>query len=181
MVRPLQILQLLFLHCLISAPVSANIYYLLAGLKISTLNFITNWFRSYFANPSPYYDVPLVIKNTLVDYIFLRNVGQIFVMIVVFICFWFVFLMLGNKRIMLHKIWFGFFSEISEKRFQLMVINDVISLFYLPITYFGFFQISHLFESSGIYIANGIMTILFLAVAIIIPIVWMILWCKRTP
>ncbi len=113
MVRPLQILQILFLHCLINSPVSANIYYLLAGLKITTLNFIKNWFSSFFPTPSPYYDVPLTVKTALVDYIFLRNVGQIFVIIVVAICLWFVFLILGNKKIMKHKIWFSFFSEVS--------------------------------------------------------------------
>ena len=181
MVRPLQVLQLFFLHSLINAPVSANIYYLLAGLKISTLNFITNWFGSSFPSPSPYYDVPLIIKNALVDYIFLRNVGQILVMIVVALCFWFVFLMLGNKRIMRHKIWFGFFNEVSEKRFQLMLINDIISLFFLPIMYFGFFQLSHLYEAGGIYAANGTTTLIFLILAILVPIAWAMLWCRRTP
>lgn len=179
--RPLQILQLIFLHCLISAPVSANIYYLLAGLKISTLNFIKNWFSSFFPTPSPYYDVPLTIKTALVDYIFLRNVGQIFVMIVVMFCFWLVFLILGNKRIMKHKIWLNFFSEVSKKRFQLMVINDIVSIFYLPITYFGFLQMTHLFDAPGIYSFNGVMALIFLMVAIIVPIAWIVLWCKRTP
>ena len=108
MIKPLQMLQLLFLHSLIDSPVSANIYYFLIGFRISTLNFITNWFKTSFPSRTPYYDTPLKIQDTCIDYIFLRNVGQIYVIIVVFICFWFTFLILGNNKIIKHKIWHSF-------------------------------------------------------------------------
>ena len=49
MIKPIQMLQLLFLHSLIDSPVSANIYYLLVQLRLSTLNFVTNWFSSSFS------------------------------------------------------------------------------------------------------------------------------------
>lgn len=110
MVRPLQFLQLLFLHCLVDSPISANLYYPLKGLKNSTLNFITNWFKDSFSNSNVYYDTPLKIRDACLDYVFLRNVGQIYVVIVVLACFWFVFLILGNKKIISHKVWHSFLN-----------------------------------------------------------------------
>ncbi len=110
MVRPLQMLQLLFLHCMINSPIPANLYYILAALRISTLNFITNWFTNAFSSLSPYYDLPLKVADICTDYIFLRNLGQIFTMIVVLACFWIVFLLLGNKRVVPHKIWHSFLN-----------------------------------------------------------------------
>ena len=179
-VRPLQMLQLLFLHCLINAPVPANLYYFLSALRPSTLNFITNWFRNAFPSLSPYYDVPLKIADTCTDYIFLRNLGQIFTMIVVLVPFWLLFLLLGNKRIVTHKVWHSFLSEVSQKRYQFMVLNDVLSLFYVPLTYFAFLQLQHPFTDS-VTPFNGVATLLFLLLAIALPIVWTFLWCKRTP
>lgn len=110
MVRPLQFLQLLFLHCLVDSPISANLYYPLRGLQSSTLNFITNWFKDSFSTQSVYYDTPLKIQDACIDYIFLRNVGQVFVVMVVLACFWFLFLILGNKKIVSHKLWHSFLS-----------------------------------------------------------------------
>lgn len=95
-------------------------------------------------------------------------------------CFWLVFLLLGNNRVVSHKVWHSFLSEVSQKRFKNMIINDILSLFYLPITYFGFWQIRHLF-GSGIYGFNGFATLFFLISAIVVPIVWLGFWCKRTP
>ena len=102
-----------------------------------------------------------------------------FVVMVIYASFWFVFLMLGNKRLVSHKVWHGFFSGVSEKRFQWMVVNDVMGLFYVPVTYFGFWQFRHLF-GSGIYGFNGFATLLFVLLAIGTPILWMGIWCKRT-
>jgi hypothetical protein len=62
-----------------------------------------------------------------------------------------------------------------------MVINDILSIFYLPITYFGFFQMSHLFDNPGIYSFNGAIALIFVLIAIIVPIAWLVLWCKRSP
>jgi hypothetical protein len=180
MVRPLQMLQLLFLHCMVNSPVSANIYYLLAGLQNSTLLFINNWFSGSFPNPSPYYTVPLVIASTCTDYIFLRNVGQIFILIIILACFWLLFLVLGNKRIVTHKVWHSFLAEVSQKRYQFMVVNDVLSLFYLPILYFGFLQLQTLI-GPGIYAFNAAATLIFIALAITLPIIWTTVWYRRTP
>ena len=102
-------LQILFLHSMIDSPVAANIYYLLAELKISTLSFVNNWFSGSFSSEPSYYDTPLKIKSLFIDYVFLRNVGQIFTVIVVYFCFWFLFLILGNKRVVSHKVWHSFF------------------------------------------------------------------------
>ena len=180
MIRPLQMLQMLFLHCLIDSPAPANMYYLLQTLRLSTLNFVTNWFSGMFPSTIVYYDTPTKIYDTCIDYIFLRNVGQIFTLIVVMAVFAFIFLILSNKRIMCNKVWHSFFSEVSEKRFRWMALNDILSLFYVPITYFGFWQFHHLF-GTGIYGFNGFVTLVFVLSTILLPIIYLILWCKRTP
>jgi len=177
MVRPLQILQLLFLHCLINVQVPANLYYFLLQLQPSTFGFIINWFSKYLPVVAVYYDTPQKIADVFIDYVFLRNVGQIFVLIVILGVFWFIFLILGNKRILPHKIWHRFLEEVSQKRYQLMVINDVITLFYLPILYFGFMQLQHLF-GSGIYGFNGFVTLVFLLAALAMPFIWLLVWFK---
>ena len=182
MIKPIQMLQLLFLHSLIDSPVSANIYYLLVQLRLSTLNFVTNWFSSSFSTHALYYDTPLKIQDACVDYIFLRNVGQIYMMIVVFACFWFVFLILGNNKIIKDKIWHSFLNEVSVKRFRWMVINDCLGLFYVPVNYFGFWQFKNLFNNGGGVMAfNGFSALLFVLFAIAVPIVWLVMWCKKTP
>jgi hypothetical protein len=107
-VRPLQILQLLFLHCLINVQVPANLYYLLVQLKPSLLGFVKNWFSAYFPTTAAYYDTPQKIVDVFTDYIFVRNVGQVFTLMVVLGTFWFVFLLLGNRRVITHKIWHKF-------------------------------------------------------------------------
>lgn len=61
-----------------------------------------------------------------------------------------------------------------------MVVNDVLSLFYLPITYFGFWQFTHLF-GEGVYGFNGFSALVLVLAALIIPVVWLGLWCKRSP
>lgn len=110
MVRPLQVLQIYFLHCLASVGVPANLYYFLLQLKLSLLPFLENWFSPYLPEKSLYYDTPPKVGDVFVDYIFLRNVGQIFLLVVVLACFWFVFLILGNKRVVQHKVWHSFLS-----------------------------------------------------------------------
>ena len=44
MIRPMQILQILFFHAAIEAKAPANVFYFLKQIKYSTLDFITNWF-----------------------------------------------------------------------------------------------------------------------------------------
>jgi len=144
------------------------------------LEFTTNWFDSYFTTKSLYYDIPPKIVDIFVDFVFLRNLGQIFVFIVIFACFWAIFMLLGNKRLIPHKIWQPFFASISDKRYGLMVINDVLSLFYLPILFFSFMQLNNL-NGGGIYSFNAFVTVIFLIAAILMPVIWLLLWIKRTP
>jgi hypothetical protein len=141
------------------------------------LGFVVNWFKGYFPGKAVYYDTPQKIVDVFVDYVFLRNVGQIFVLIVILGSLWFVFLLLENKRIVSHKIWHKFLEEVSQKRYQLMVVNDVITLFYLPILYFGFLQLQHLF-GEGIYGFNVFATLLFVIAALAMPFVWLLVWFK---
>ena len=61
-----------------------------------------------------------------------------------------------------------------------MVINDMIGILYVPVTYFGFWQFKHLF-GSGIYAFNGFAALLFVLLAVTIPLLWLGLWFKRCP
>jgi hypothetical protein len=181
MVRPLQILQVFFFHCAIAVNAPPNIYYFLLQMKEATLSFAKNWFASSLPEASPYYSTPLKVADVFIDEIFLRHLGQFFLLLVVLACFWFVFLILGNRRIMKHKIWQGFLGEISEKRYQLMILNDVFSVFYFPLFYFALLQLSNLFTSGGFYVFNGIATLLLLLCAIVLPFAWVIQWKRRSP
>ena len=181
MVRPLQMLQILLFHCLIAAGIPANLYYFLFQAKESTFDFVQNWFKGNLPAASPYYDTPLKVADVFVDEVFLRHMGQLFVLAVILGCFWFVFLILGNKRIMTHKIWQGFFEKVSQKRYQLMVLNDVFSLFYFPLLYFAFMQLPRVPASSGFYALNYAVTVILLLLALIVPFAWWVLWKVRTP
>ena len=39
----------------------------------------------------------------------------------------------------------------------------------------------HLFDAPGVYSFNGAMALIFVLVAIAVPIAWIVLWYKRTP
>ena len=62
-----------------------------------------------------------------------------------------------------------------------MVVNDCLGMFYVPITYFGFWQFKNMFVSGGIYAFSGFSALVFVLAAIALPLVWLGLWCKRTP
>jgi hypothetical protein len=109
MVRPIQILQVFLFHCLIAVGVPANIYFFLLQMRSSTLDFVENWFAGGLPATSPYYSTPLKVVDVFIDEIFLRHLGQLFVLLVILGCFWFVFLILSSKHIMRNKIWQGFF------------------------------------------------------------------------
>jgi hypothetical protein len=49
------------------------------------------------------------IIDTIIDYDFLRNIGQIFFFISIFGCLWLIFLFLSNKRLISHKVWHNMF------------------------------------------------------------------------
>ena len=181
MVRPLQYLQIFFVHAMIGVDISANLYYFLDHAKHSILGFLPNFFSSLLPASSPYYNTPQKVADTVVDEIFLRHLGQLFFYAVIFICLWLLFLVLGNPRIVTHKIWQGFFRDISVKRYQLMVLHDVLSLFYLPLFYFAFSQFRTIFNEAGFYAANGFITVLFLLIGLVMPFVWIGLWAKKEP
>lgn len=67
MIRPLQILQILFFHAAIEAKAPANVFYFLKQIKYSTLDFIVNWFEDYLPLKSPYYDTPLKVADLFID------------------------------------------------------------------------------------------------------------------
>ena len=61
-----------------------------------------------------------------------------------------------------------------------MILNDIFSLFYMPICYFVFMQAPKLFDQSGsFYIANALVAIVLLIGCVVVPIVWGVLWKKR--
>lgn len=103
-----------------------------------------------------------------------------FILLTVLGCFWFVFLCLSSKYVVRHKVWQAFLEGISRRRFQLMVLNDAFSLFYLPLAYFAFMQLPNLFSSGGFYGLNAFLTLLLLLAAIIMPMVWVLLWWSRS-
>lgn len=129
---------------------------------------------------SPYYSTPLKVVDAFVDEIFLRHLGQFFLVASVMGCFWFFFLSISSKFVLRHKIWQGFFQEISRKRYQLMVINDVFSLFYFPIIYFAMMQMANLVSPGAFYALNAAVTVLLFIAAIIMPIAWITLWKVRS-
>jgi len=97
MVQPIQFMQVLFFHSMINVQVPANIYYFLLELKLSVFDFVTNWFSPYFDDKSVYWDTSIKLANIFVDYIFLRNLGQIFVFIAIFAILWLIFAILSRK------------------------------------------------------------------------------------
>jgi len=182
MIRPIQILQIMFFHCAIDVNVPANLFHFLKNMSYSTFHFIDNLFKSNFPIRSPYYSSPLKFIDVFVDEIFLRNMGQIFIWIFVLAILAFIFLILGNKRVVSHKIWHSFLSEVSIKRYRWMVVHDIFGLFYLPIIYFSFMQIKATFATfSDFYIYNALATVIFLLIALALPFVWFFMWLKNTP
>jgi hypothetical protein len=180
MIRPLQWLQILCFHCLIAVGAPPNIYYHLYQMKNSTLDFLTNWFESSLPNRSPYYSTPQKVADTFIDEIFLRHLGPFFLVAAVFGCFWFFFLSISSKFVMRHKIWQGFFQEVSRKRFQLMLVNDIFSIFYFPILFFAMMQMGNLVSPGSFYALNAAFTIILFIGAIIVPIAWATLWKIRS-
>jgi hypothetical protein len=58
-----------------------------------------------------------------------------------------------------------------------MVINDVLSVFYFPLFYFAFMQAPNLLSSTSAFFSlNAALTILLLVCALVMPIVWTVMW-----
>lgn len=100
MVKPVQMLQILFFHCVTTAPMSASMYFFLLELKPSLLQFLPNWLSIPITK-----DITLYATSTqktidvFVDYNFFRNVGHIAFLIVIAFGFWALFMVLSNRRI----------------------------------------------------------------------------------
>lgn len=100
MVKPVQMLQIIFFHCVTTAPMSASLYFFLLELKPALLQFLPNLLSGPLAK-----DITLHATSTqktidvFVDYNFFRNVGQILFMVLIFFFLWALFMILSNRRI----------------------------------------------------------------------------------
>jgi hypothetical protein len=179
MVKVIQWMQILCFHAIILTQIPASLFFYLLELKLALFQFLPNW-------PSQGIASDLTIHTTsnqktmdvFLDYNFSRNVGQIFLFLVIFSPLWFLFLILSNRRVVDHKLWNSILTTISNHRFKLMVVNDICSVFYVPILWFGFYQMQELF-GEGFLVFNGISCLLFVIFAIIIPFIWLWAWVKK--
>ena len=103
-----------------------------------------NFFSSFLLPSQSYHPAPQKIIDTFVDYNFLRHLGQIFFFIIVFTGIWLLFLFLSNKRLISNKTWHGMFEDVFKRRLKFKAVNDVLSLFYVPLIWFGFSQLQDL-------------------------------------
>lgn len=103
-----------------------------------------NFFSSYLSPSKSYHPASQKVIDIFVDFNFLRHVGQIFFFIVVFGVIWLIFLFLSNKRLISNKIWHGMFEDVFKRRFKFKALNDVLSLFYVPLIWFGLSQLKDL-------------------------------------
>ncbi len=139
--KPLQFVQIMFFHAIIDVNIPASLYYYFLELKLSIFQFLPNWFSANFSSEiTLHWSSSQKTIDIFTDFNFLRNQGQIFIQIVILAFMWALFMILSNKRVIEHKIWHSILETISHRRYKLMVINDVISLFYVPILWFGFSQ-----------------------------------------
>ncbi len=93
---------------------------------------------------------------------------------------WLISLFLSNKRLITHKTWHSIFDDVFRRRFKFTVINDVLSLFYVPILWFALSQFKDLVgsEKTTYMNVNAAFTVIFLIAAIVLPIVWFVAWIK---
>lgn len=99
-------------------------------------------------------------------------------MIVIWFGMWAIFMILSNKRVIENKIWQKAFETVSNQRFGFSVINDVFSIFYVPILWFGFSQFQTLF-GSGYLGFNGFICLIFVLASISLPFLLFLVWWKK--
>jgi len=153
-------------------------------LKKSILQFTPNFFESKLEPNTVYHKSPQKIIDMFTDYDFLRNMGQLFFFIIVFTCMWLVFLFLSNKKLISHKLWFNMFDDVFKRRFKFMALNDVFSLFFVPIVWFALWQFQDLkgSGSSDDYSnINSAFTVIFLILTLLLPFIWTMFWFKFEP
>lgn len=170
MVKPIQMLQIMFFHCICEVSMSASFFFFLLELKPALLQFLPNWMALPLAK-----DITLHSKSSqktidvFVDFNFFRNVGHIVFMIVVAFGLWALFIILSNRRIVENKTWHNFLEMVSIKRFRFSLINDILSVLYVPILWFGLNQFQQLF-STGYLGFNGFICLIFVIVCLLVPI-----------
>lgn len=179
MVKPIQMLQVMFFHCVTTSPMSASLYFFLLELKPSLLQFLPNWLSLPLSR-----DLTLHKTSTqktidvFIDYNFFRNVGQIVFMIIIAFGLWALFMILSNRRIIEHKTWHNFLESVSVRRFRFSLLNDIISVFYVPIVWFGFNQFQELF-SEGYLGFNGFVCLIMVVFVLLYPFGLVYVWWKK--
>jgi hypothetical protein len=75
------------------------------------------------------------------------------------------------------------FEDVFKRRFKFMAINDVFSLFYVPILWFGLSQFKSLIDSGPetYMTVNAGLTVVFFVFAVVMPFVWLMMWIKFDP
>ena len=178
-VRVIQMLQLLFFHALISAPIPAGMFFFLRELRYSLLQFLPNWLKSPIPSDITIYkDTNQKMIDLFVDYNFFRNVGQILFPTIILVGLFAIFMILSNRKVIEHKIWQKMFQIISIQRFRFSIINDIMGVFYLPILVFGFYQFQNLFDK-GYAGFNGFVCLVLVIGAILLPFAWGFVWWKK--
>lgn len=100
MIKPLQMLQIMFFHALVTVPMPANLFFYLVKLRLSLLQFLPNWLSGPIPKDiSLYSNATQKTIDVFIDYNWFRNVGQILFMIVIFFGFFAVFKIASNKRV----------------------------------------------------------------------------------
>lgn len=180
-IKSIQFLQLALLHATLNINIPPILAYYLYELRKAILSFLPNFFKGQILPNKVYHHAPQKIIDLFVDYDFLRNMGQIFFFIIMFSGMWMVFLFLSSKKLISNKLWFNMFEDIFKRRFKFMALNDILSLFIVPILWFGLWQFKDLTGTeleSGYSTINAVFTVVFLIFAFIIPVIWGLFWFK---
>ena len=143
-IKPLQFIQLALLHATLNIVIPPSLHFYLIEFKRSLISFVPNIFGSRLEPDKVYHASSLKVIDIFTDYDFLRHLGQIFFFLAVFAVMWLIFCLLSNKRLISDKLWHHMFDDIFKRRFKFMAINDIFSLFYVPIMWFTISQFADL-------------------------------------
>lgn len=180
MVLLLQFLQIFALHAVIEVSVPANIYFYMFELKPALLQFLPNWLSIPLSTSKIHLNTPLKVIDVFFDYNFIRNVGHFIFPFVILIPLWLLFGLLSNRRLVENKNWLSFWTGISVNRYRLMILNDVLSVFYVPLLWFGFMQFQDLiFE--GYLGFSSFLAIAMVIICVALPAIWLVIWIRNTP
>jgi hypothetical protein len=182
-VKPIQLIQIALFHSFIDSPIPPSVFYYLAEFKRTIFYFLPNFFSKFIDAETSYHSSSQKVVDLLVDYNFLRYMGVIFFFLIIFACMWVLFFFLSNRRLITHKTWHSMFEDVFKRRFKFMAINDVFSLFYVPILWFGLSQFKSLIGSGPetYMTVNAGLTVVFFVFAVVMPFVWLMMWIKFDP